>query len=169
RRGLELRERILDRIHGRGVDDEPVRRDPGLVQRVERPVEPSPGRCAPRVLVDDVAARGCVHGREHGDEVDSSRRLTANRVEQLLARGRLVRDDEDVSHTLTSSSSTTRSPLKTACRAPGTPYSYGPPTTCGISSKLKTGGGDETCHSRVCARHGFAGAGAPRVQETIML
>src|SRR5262249_91459 len=74
-----------------------------------------------------------------------------------------------VAHTFTSSSSTTRSPLKTACFAPGTPYSYGPPTTCGISSKLKTGGGELTCHSSVCARHGFGGAGAPRVHETIML
>ena len=45
-----------------------------------------------------------------------------------------------------------------ACRAPGTPYSYGPPTTCGISSKLNIGGGDETCHSSVRACHGFASA-----------
>ena len=59
------------------------------------------------------------------------------------------------------SSSHVRSPLKTAWRAPGTPYSYGLPTTCGISSKLKIGGGDETCHSSVSARHGFAGAAAP--------
>ncbi len=47
--------------------------------------------------------------------------------------------------------------------APGTPYSYGLPTTWGISSKLKIGGGDETCHSSVSARHGFetAGGGYP--------
>ena len=48
--------------------------------------------------------------------------------------------------------------LITAWRAPGTPYSYGPPTTCGISSKLKIGGGEVTCHSSVIARHGFPGA-----------
>ena len=56
-----------------------------------------------------------------------------------------------------------------ACFAPGTPYSYGPPTICGISSKLKTGGGDETCHSSVIARHGLAPAIGPRIQLTIAL
>ena len=44
-----------------------------------------------------------------------------------------------------------------AWRAPGTPNSYGPPTTRGISSKLKIGGGEETCHSIVFARHGLRG------------
>ena len=57
----------------------------------------------------------------------------------------------------------------TACRAPGTPYSYGPPTTCGISSKLKIGGGEVTCHSSVSARHGFDSAIGPRVQLVMML
>jgi hypothetical protein len=56
-----------------------------------------------------------------------------------------------------------------ACWAPGTPYSYGEPTTCGISSKLKTGGGELTCHSSVIARHGFEGAGGPFRQLVIML
>ena len=51
-----------------------------------------------------------------------------------------------------------------AWRAPGTPYSYGPPTTCGGSSKLKIGGGELTCHSSVSARHGLAGAIGPRAQ-----
>ena len=36
-----------------------------------------------------------------------------------------------------------------------------PPTTVGTSSKLNTGGGEDTCHSSVCARHGFAGASGP--------
>ena len=63
----------------------------------------------------------------------------------------------------------TAPPARIACRAPGTPYSYGPPTTCGISSKLKTGGGDETCHSSVIARHGFDSAIGPRAQLTITL
>ena len=56
-----------------------------------------------------------------------------------------------------------------AWRAPGTPNSYGPPTTRGISSKLKIGGGEETCHSIVFARHGFAVARGPHFQLTIML
>ena len=60
-------------------------------------------------------------------------------------------------------------PLKTPCTAPGTPYSYGPPTTVGTASKLKIGGGEETCHSSVSARHGFAGARGPPRQEAIML
>ena len=56
-----------------------------------------------------------------------------------------------------------------AWRAPGTPYSYGPPTTCGGSSKLKIGGGELTCHSSVNARHGLADAIGPRAQLWMML
>ena len=56
-----------------------------------------------------------------------------------------------------------------ACRAPGTPNSYGPPTTRGISSKLKIGGGEETCHSIELARQGLAAARGPKRQLTIML
>ena len=56
-----------------------------------------------------------------------------------------------------------------ACRAPGTPYSYGPPTTTGISSKLKIGGGELTCHSSVFARHGLSPASGPRTQLVVML
>src|SRR5205823_10536090 len=59
--------------------------------------------------------------------------------------------------------------LKIPCTAPGTPYSYGPPTTVGTASKLNTGGGEETCHSRVSARHGFDGARGPPRQEATML
>src|ERR671922_2048979 len=55
----------------------------------------------------------------------------------------------------------TSAPLKTPCTAPGTPYSYGPPTTVGTASKLNTGGGEETCHSSVSARHGLAAAFGP--------
>src|SRR6478609_6517980 len=61
------------------------------------------------------------------------------------------------------------SPPMIAWRAPGTPNSYGPPTTRGISSKLKIGGGEDTCHSIVFARHGFAAARGPYRQETYML
>ena len=75
----------------------------------------------------------------------------------------LVRDDEDVPHRCRHLLElAARSPVKTAWRAPGTPYSYGLPTTCGISSKLKIGGGEVTCHSSVSARHGFASAHAGR-------
>src|SRR5918997_1726907 len=64
---------------------------------------------------------------------------------------------------------TSAPPFRTPCTAPGTPYSYGPPTTVGTASKLKTGGGDDTCHSSVSARHGFAGArGPPRQLDTTL-
>jgi hypothetical protein len=58
---------------------------------------------------------------------------------------------------------------KIPCTAPGTPYSYGPPTTVGTWSKLKTGGGEDTCHSSVSARHGFAtrAAAAPRGDHVV--
>src|SRR5437588_3118306 len=168
-RRLERRECIASRVDRVRLDHHSVRRDPGLVQRLESAVEAPSGGGASGVLVHDVAARRGAYRREHRDEVLAAAGSALHRVQQLLAGHGLVRDHEDVAHTFTSSSSTTRSSLKTACRAPGTPYSYGPPTTCGISSKLKTGGGDETCHSSVGARHGFADAGAPRAQETIML
>ena len=59
---------------------------------------------------------------------------------------------------------------KMPCTAPGTPYSYGPPTTVGTVSKLKIGGGEETCHSSVSARHGLAArprAAAPRGDHVV--
>src|SRR4029079_13720249 len=97
-------------------------------------------------------------------------------VDERLPRHGLVRDHEDVpglghqrETTSSRSGTSARSPFRTAWRAPRTPYSYGLPTTCGISSKLKMGGGEDTCHSSVSARHGFAGAIGPRRHETIML
>src|SRR5919202_1107566 len=59
--------------------------------------------------------------------------------------------------------------LKMPWTAPGTPYSYGPPTTVGTRSKLKIGGGEDTCHSSVSARHGLAAARGPPRQEATML
>ena len=59
--------------------------------------------------------------------------------------------------------------LNTPCTAPGTPYSYGPPTTVGTLSKLNTGGGEDTCHSSVSARQGLASARGPWRQEATML
>src|SRR2546430_14082734 len=61
------------------------------------------------------------------------------------------------------------SPPRIAWRAPGTPYSYGPPTTRGISSKLKIGGGEETSHSIVFERHGLSPARGPHFQLTIKI
>src|SRR5262249_35953531 len=58
---------------------------------------------------------------------------------------------------------------KIACFAPGTPYSYGPPTTCGTSGKLKIGGGESTCHSSVIAFHGLPATFGPCDQDQMML
>src|SRR6185503_2758804 len=127
---------------GVGVDDEARGRDARGAERLQRLLQPAAGRRAARVLVDDVALARLVDGHEH------------------VPLG---------SHACTSSPCWTRSPLKTPCRAPGTPYSYGLPTTCGISSKLKIGGGELTCHSSVSERHGLAGAFAPKRQLVIML
>src|ERR1700758_3654857 len=43
-------------------------------------------------------------------------------------------------------------------RAFGSPYSYGPASTTGVWVKLSGGGGEELCHSRPRACHGFCGA-----------
>src|SRR5262249_10253464 len=103
-------------------------------------------------------------------------RPSSERLAKPLPGHRLVGDDEHVAqpglaHFRASTSSRCRvlAPLNTPCCAPSTPYSYGPPTTCGTSSKLKIGGGDETCHSSAIDRHGLAGALGPRAQLTIML
>src|SRR5918997_4547813 len=171
---VEHAEGVADRLLGIVLDDEPVRGDAPLAKRRQRPVEPSARRRSARVLVDDVAGAWRVHGREDCDELELTfRRPPLDRIDQLSSRDRLVRDHENVPlHVRTSSRSsrtTSRSPFMTACFAPGTPYSYGFPTTCGISSKLKSGGGEDTCHSSVIPRHGFPGARAPRIQLTIML
>ena len=62
-RRLELGERVADGVHRVGLDDEPVGRDPGLAQLVERLVEPAPRRRPARVLVDDVPLARRVHGQ----------------------------------------------------------------------------------------------------------
>src|SRR5205814_4396057 len=164
---LELRERVANRSRGIRLDDVAVGRDAGLAQVVEGTVEPATRRRAARVGVDDVAPLRLVHRRDDGDmEVVAA---GCERVSQRLRVDGLVRDHQDVRHTGTSSISRAFDGARTACCAPGTPYSYGEPTTCGISSKLKIGGGDVTCHSSVMPRHGFAGAIPPKRQLVIML
>src|SRR5436190_766849 len=159
--------RGANRSRGIRLDDVAVGRDAGLAQVVEGTVEPATRRRAARVGVDDVAPLRLVHRRDDGDvEVVAA---GCERVSQRLRVDGLVRDHEHVRHTGTSSISRALDGARTACCAPGTPYSYGEPTTCGISSKLKVGGGDVTCHSSVMARHGLAGAISPNRQLVIML
>src|SRR5204863_5038249 len=118
--------------------------------------------------VNDVPLARRADGRDHSDQVG---RVPLDGVRQRAAGHGLVRDDEQVTQCFASTSSInpTRSPLKTACLAPGTPYSYGLPTTCGSSSKLNTGGGELTCHSSVSARHGLPDASGPCAHERAML
>src|SRR5205807_1863043 len=156
---LELGDRVAHGADGVGVDDEPVGGDAGAAEQLERVVEPSPGGRATGVLVDDVALARVVDRAQDGDADRTLARLPLHLVEWALPGDGLVRDREDLLRRFfgahgprTCSSSPARSPFRTAWRAPGTPYSYGLPTTCGISSKLKIGGGEETCHSSVSAR-----------------
>ena len=146
------REDVLDRAQRVVVEDGAVRGDAGLAQRGQRPVEPAPGGRTARVAVDDVALARLRHGRDDEDADRAFVGASRDGAHELAAEQRLVRDDEDrarVRHACTSSAVRSFAGLMTAWRAPGTPYSYGPPTTCGISSKLKIGGGEETCHSSV--------------------
>src|SRR5207302_11296258 len=100
-------------------------------------------------------------------------RLAREQVDERRRDGGLVRDEQDVARGLvvhgTGTSSVVRAGARIACCAPTTPYSYGEPTTCGISSKLNVGGGEVTCHSSVIARQGLPGAIGPLRQLVIML
>src|SRR5919106_5579717 len=152
------------------VEHRAVRGDAREPERGEHAVEPAARGSTARVAVDDVATARLGHGRDDGDPNRPLRGTTPDGVDELVADERLVRDHEDegghvVRHAGTSCAScASLAGLKIACRAPGTPYSYGPPTTWGISSKLKIGGGEVTCHSRVRACQGFASATGPRCQ-----
>ena len=131
-------------------------------------LQPVLGRLAHRAVVDHVAVLGLVLGSDH-EGLDLALGLAAlHGVDQRLAADGLVGYDEDL-HSAATGSRFSAGALNTACCAPGTPYSYGPPTTVGISSKLKIGGGEDTCHSIVWARHGLAGAFGPCRHEEIML
>ena len=122
---------------------------PACPERRDEPVDAAPGGGAPRVPVDDVAG---LRDRSPGATTTarigpcSARRRTASRSStptsvSLATTRTTARVDRrlELAHTCASCSAPPRS---TACFAPGTPYSYGPPTTCGISSKLNTGGGE---------------------------
>src|SRR3954447_11637155 len=161
-----------------GVLDRAVRMDAGLAQARERRLQAVLRRPARLFAVLDPAGPWLVLRADHVDLDRPLRRARLDGVDQRLADDRLVGYDEQPSGTRLVHSAAAvcgtparaaSCPLKTACRAPGTPSSYGPPTTVGTSSKLKIGGGEDTCHSIVCACHGFAGAGGPWRHELIML
>src|SRR4029078_2939765 len=143
---LQLGECILERRDRIRLDHVARRGDALAAQGLERPLEPAAGRGAACVLVDDVALARLVDRGNDRHEERAFRAPPLQGVDQSATGNSLVRDHEPVLHrTGTSSSVPARSPLKTACRAPSTPYSYGLPTTCGISAKLKIGGGERSC------------------------
>src|SRR5581483_6125486 len=175
---LELVDAVAEDGDRIGLEGDAVGGNAFAAQLVERLVEAPTRRRASRVVVDDVALPRLCHGSQHRHANRTLLRARLDRLEQGVAARRLVRDHEQVTlvagfcaHAWTSCSAgaPVSAPERIACRAPGTPYSYGPPTTCGISSKLKTGGGDETSHSSVIARHGFPGAISPKRQLLTML
>src|SRR5919106_7006914 len=178
--------RVLQRLQWIGIHDGTPRRYPGFVEKVERAPQTTLGGRTAAVLIDHEPGRGLVLRAHDGDPDWPLLCPLPQRLEQRPSGHCLVGEHEDVSRlprrrgfrvrvralpapTFSRSGASARSPLKTAWLAPRTPYSYGPPTTCGISSKLKIGGGEDTCHSRVSERQGFAGAGSPKRQLVIML
>src|SRR5437763_3199297 len=154
-RRVELRECVAHGGDGIALDHQSVCRDAFVAEQRERPLEPPPGRSAACVLVDHVAAFRLIDGADDRDPKLAV--LSAlDRLDQRATGDGLVGDDEEVHQCdLTSVSAGARAPFRRACRGPGTPYSYGLPTTCGISSKLKTGCGGETCHASVSERQGI--------------
>ena len=175
----------------------PTAVDPELLEHRLRDLDAAERRLANLVAVDDLARDRLVLRRDDGDLVDARLDPLADRLQQLAAAGDLVQEGEhgaavpvggrDRSLHRRARGHGLRLPAgagapraraarprprhgpRIACRAPGTPYSYGPPTTRGISSKLKIGGGEETSHSIVFARHGLAPAFGPHRQLTTML
>ena len=150
----------LTALSGSSSNTSPCGGNPGLAECRECPVEAPTGCRTSRVAVDDVPGSRLGHRSDHSDANRSRFGTTLHRGDELwrrrASRSRRRGSDGRSRHACTSSASRASfCGAMTACRAPGTPYSYGPPTTCGISSKLKMGGGEETCHSSVSARHGI--------------
>src|SRR5439155_25570276 len=132
-----------------GVHDLPVRLDADLAQLRERGRETVLRGVADRLVVHDVAGLRLVL-RAHHRHVEGAGLLVrllgvlAHRVDQRPAPDGLVGDHQDAQRLLGHSlvpacSAAPAGVLNTPCTAPGIPYSYGPPTTVGTSSKLNTG------------------------------
>ncbi len=164
---LELGERVAHGGHRVALDHEAVCRDPTLVEHRERALEPSTGRSAPRVLVHDVAALGLIHRADDG-HAEVGAPCGARRRRSTRAGHCLVCDDEEV-HQCSRTSAIRRGRLQDGVPCARHAVLIRLPTTCGISSKLNTGGGDDTCHSSVSDRHGFAEARGPRRMLMTML
>src|SRR3954462_12701954 len=178
---MELGNAVHRGLVGIGVHDLATGVDALVAQLAERDLEAILGRPAHELVVDHVAVPGLVLGADHDDVDRALLGPLLDRVDESLPTDGLVRHHEDclsaVVHSVFTGGGappplavvTGPRSLNTPCTAPGTPYSYGPPTTVGTSSKLKIGGGELTCHSSVCARHGLAAAFGPYRHDAIML
>src|SRR4051794_22292820 len=178
---------LAERVHdGRvrvGVHHLAVRLDAGLAQERQRQFQAVLGGVAHVLVVDHVAVLRLVLRADHVGVDLLALRPLPDGVDQRLTGDRLVGDDEGALHRSSTGGGAPPPPagvatapscarslsLKPACTTFGMPYSYGPATTVGISSKLNTGGGEDTCHSIELARHGLPTAAGPCRQEAIML
>ena len=162
-----------DRVHRRqervGVADFAGRLDPLAGDQRERQVDAHLRRFAHRLVVDHEARRGLALRHDQAEAHVALGRARAHGLEQLGAAERAVGDDEDLLHRVALRHSlgarATPAPAPTVagvgvgakmpCTAPGHAVLVGTADDRRQRSKLKIGGGEETCHSSVMPRHGL--------------
>ena len=130
-----LAQRVHDRGVGIGVHQLAARLDARLAQQRERHLEPVLGGVAHVVVVDHVAVLGLVLRADHVHVDLLALGAALDRVDQRLARHRLVGHYEDALHGSVgggappppagagAAAPAAAFSLNTACTAPGTPYS----------------------------------------------
>src|SRR4029078_13682583 len=125
---------VLDRRDGVWLAHGSARGDPALVQKVKRPAQTPIRARAPAVRVDDEACPRLVLRRNDRDRDGPFPSSASQSVDERLSSHGFVRDHEDMARlghqceaTFSPSGTSARSPFRTACRAPRTPYSYGLP------------------------------------------
>jgi hypothetical protein len=91
-----VREATSETTWSTGIAPAALRISSSRLRRRQRPVEPPARGGAARVVVDDVALPGRVHGSDHDDDRVRIGDLGAHRVEQLVAGKSLVGDDEEL-------------------------------------------------------------------------
>jgi hypothetical protein len=108
--GFILVDGVLDRLERIWIDDGAASRDPGFVEKVERPTQAPLGARAPAVRVDDEARPGLVLGGDDGDSDRPLRRPLPQQLDEPLAGDGLVGDDQDVARLGANASSPSRVP-----------------------------------------------------------
>ena len=133
-------------VYGSGSPTSPMTSMPVLAHDGAREVDADLGRLEDRVVVDDVPVPR-LRARHADDEAASApparacarpRAAAGRRASRWRRRGSSSRLPPSVAHVVVVSwcavapaGCGTSAPLNTPCTAPGTPYSYGPPTTVG--------------------------------------